>query len=367
MPEETAHGSPQNGNGHATTSFSEVARAHYDWDRGAEPEASRFRDTLEAFEAESGRIVDAYWCRKDASAVALTVREHPHRGAVRRLFSGDGDDYRLHRISDWVTAGTRDLPDLLHDCDILAIKAAKGLEGVPRAVVMQWLMAVESHVLGFIERHRDAEPRPKELNQFIARQRAELRRIEAYYHEAGEKRARLRYVEGMLGIGVLLVALAALATWGLLALFGFGDLHDEQVREFYAATAAGALGAVVSVMMRMSGRGDFAIDHELGRTGVLMVGAWRPLIGSVSGIVVYFLVQTPMLPLDPDSLTVPFYVVVAFLAGFSERWTRIVLSGAMSTIAERGHQEDADAPAPPAAPPETAPADSPAAPTPART
>ena len=179
-------------------------------------------------------------------------------------------------------------------------------------------------------------------------------------HESGEKRARLRYVEGMLGIGILLVLLAALATWGLLALFGFGDLHDERVREFYAATAAGALGAIVSVMMRMSGRGDFAIDHELGRTGVLMVGAWRPLIGTVSGIIVYFLVQTPMLPLDQDSLTVPFYVVIAFLAGFSERWTRVVLSGAMSTIAERGH-EDADAPAPPAAPPEQAPTEAPAA------
>jgi len=363
MPEETAHGSPQNGNGRATTSFSEVARAHYEWDRGAETDAGRFRDTLEAFESESGRIVDAYWCRKDASAVALTVREHPRRGPVRRLLSGDGEDYRLHRISDWVTAGTRDLPDLLHDCDILAIKAAKGLEGVPRAVVMQWLMAVEAHVLGFIERHRESEPRPKELHAFMARQRAELRRIEAYYHEAGEKRARLRYVEGMLGIGILLVALAALATWGVLALFGFGDLHDERVREFYAATAAGALGAIVSVMMRMSGRGDFAIDHELGRAGVLMVGAWRPLIGTVSGIVVYFLVQTPMLPLDDASLTVPFYVVIAFLAGFSERWTRMVLSGAMSTIAER--HEDADVPpATPAAPPEQAPAEAPA-PTPA--
>ena len=364
MPEETAHGSQQNGNGRVTTSFSEVARAHYDWDRGAEHDAGRFRETLGAFEAESGRIVDAYWCRKDASAVALTVREHPHRGAVRRLFSGDGDDYRLHRLSDWVTAGTRNLPDLLHDCDILAIKAAKGLEGVPRAVVMQWLMAVEAHVLGFIERHTDSEPRPKELAEFTRRQRSELRRIEAYYHEAGEKRARLRYVEGMLGIGVLFVAVAALATWGLLALFGFGDLHDESVREFYAATAAGALGAVVSVLMRMSGRGDFAIDHELGRAGVLMVGAWRPLIGTVSGIVVYFLVQTPMLPLDEGSLTVPFFVVIAFLAGFSERWTRIVLSGAMSTIAERGHA-DGDEPA--ATPPEQAPAETPAAPTPAPT
>ena len=35
----------------------------------------------------------------------------------------------------------------------------------------------------------------------------------------------------------------------------------------------------------------------------------------------------------------PFYVVVAFLAGFSERWTRMMLSGAMRTIADAGEEE----------------------------
>jgi len=93
------------------------------------------------------------------------------------------------------------------------------------------------------------------------------------------------------------------------------------------------------VMMRMSGRGSFSIDHELGPLGVLLVGAYRPLIGSISGIVVYFLVQTPMIPIEQESLTVPFYVVVAFLAGFSERWTRMVLSGAMRTIADPDDDE----------------------------
>ena len=342
MPQETAHSSPHVRNGHRTVSFSDVARAHYEWDRDQQQsDAARFQETLGRFEADSGEIVDAYWCRKDASAVALTLRRGPKRRAVGRLLSGEGYDYRLFRLSDWVTIGIRDLPDLLHDCDILAIKAASGLEGVPRAVVMQWLMAVEAHVLGFVERHRDVEVDEEELRAFVARQRAELRRIEAYYQNAGEKRGRLRYLEGMLGIGVLLLALIALATAGVLAIFGFGDPHDDRVREFYASAAAGAVGAIVSVMMRMSGRGAFAIDHELGRLGVLLVGAYRPLVGSVSGIVVYFLVQTPMLPIEDSAQTLPFYVVVAFIAGFSERWTRTVLSGAMRTIADRDEHEEA--------------------------
>ena len=340
MPQETAHGSPQTKNGHGNVSFSELARAHYDWDRKPEEKgAARFHDTLDAFESEAGEIVDAYWCRKDASAVALTLRRQPARGRIGRLLTGERYDYRLFRLSDWVTVGIRDLPDLLHDCDILAIKASSGLEGVPRAVVMQWLMAVEAHVLGFVERHREQEPDAKELARFVERQRAELRRIEAYSQGAGEKRARLRYVEGMLGIGVLILVLLSIATWGLLALFGFGDLQADTAREFYAASASGAVGAVISVMMRMSGRGTFTIDHEIGKLEVLLVGAYRPLIGAVSGVVVYFLVQTPMLPIDDATETVPFFAVVAFLAGFSERWTRMVLSGAMRTVADAGEEE----------------------------
>jgi hypothetical protein len=366
MPEETAHGTSTNGrNGHI--SFSELVRAHHAWDT-SEPDASsalrrRFKDLLDEFQDGAGEIVNAYWCRKEASGVALTRRERDRRGVLRRKRKLD---YRLHRVSDWVTGGTHEIADLLHDCDILAIKAANGLEGVSRAVVMQWLLLVESHLLGFIERHRDTDPDPADLAKFAAAERAELRRIEDYYVRAGEKRARLQYMEGMLGVGVLILLVNALITAGFLALFGVLDLEAARIREFYASAAAGGVGAIVSVLMRMSGRGSFSIDHELGRWQILLVGAYRPLVGSVSGIVVYFLVQTPFVPIDEETLTLPFYVTVAFVAGFSERWTRMMLSGAMRTIGDRAEDEPAPTPAPastdespkeavPTAPPSTSP------------
>jgi hypothetical protein len=86
--------------------------------------------------------------------------------------------------------------------------------------------------------------------------------------------------------------------------------------------------------MRMSRPGAFEIDHELSRWEVTLFGAYRPLIGSVSGIVIYFLFQTPLVPVEQNKLTLPFFVVVSFLAGFSERWTTMMLSGAMRTVAE---------------------------------
>jgi hypothetical protein len=346
MPTATASGSIAETNGNSHVSFSEVVRAHHEWDAGGAHAAEadvqrRYRDVLANFETAAGEIVDAYWCRRVASAVALTRRERQLRSLVRRRRRKL--EYRLHRVSDWVTADTHEIADLLHDCDILAIKAANGLEGVPRAVVMQWLLLVESHLLGFIERAGEDPPDPKDVKRFAAAERAELERIEDYYFRAGEKRARMFYVEGMIGLGMVFLLFNALATAAILALFGALDLESASVREFYVSAAAGGFGAVISALMRMSGRGSFVIDHEMTRLEVTLVGAYRPLIGSVSGIVVYFLLKTPLVPLEESALTMPLFVVVAFLAGFSERWTRMVLDGAMRTIASS--QPESEAPA----------------------
>ena len=268
MPEVTAHGSTATTNGNGHVSFSELVRAHHAWDTSPDESAAeevkrRFQELLASFEAEVGEIVDAYWCRQQAAGVALTRRQRELRGGV--LGTRHKLEYRLHRVSDWVTDDTHEISDLLHDCDILAIKAANSLESVPRAVVMQWLLLVESHLLGFLERSRSATPNPEQTRRFAASERAELRRIEDYYLRAGEKRARMRYAEGMLGLGLVLLFASALISAGVLGVFGALDLESDAVREFYAAAAAGGIGAVISALMRMSGRGDFAIDPELAR------------------------------------------------------------------------------------------------------
>jgi hypothetical protein len=392
MSESAAQGTlPPDGqtrDGAPRVSFSDVARAHYEWDartHGEDELARReFECKLELFEAGSRtELVDAYWCRKRASAVALAqVAEVPGtslRQRLRRLIRGPlVPEFRLYRETDWLTGDFSRLADLLHECDVLAVKAIYGLEGFQQALVMQWLLRVEAHVLGYIEwrhppdlvqldRHeahvekaavtagaevqridkkrRRAERKRREaaaaqLDGFYRRVMRELNKIEDYYQAAGEKRARLNYVEGMLVTGMLAVAAAAVAAAGVLSVFGLLDLHHAGVRRFYACVAAGAIGAVVSVLIRMSGRGGgFTIDHELGAVGVRRLGAFRPLVGAFSGAIVSFLVQTKLVPIDQQSLSIEFYVVVAFLAGFSERWTKVVLAGAMRTI-DRGNDDE---------------------------
>src|SRR4029078_5201292 len=119
-------------------SFSDVVRAHYAWDKqNGEHSRAAYDDTIERFQRDEGEIVDAYWCRKDASAVALT-RKRITRGRLA-LGERQADEYRLCRVSDWVTGGGSEIANLLHECDVLAIKAAKGLEGIQQGVGMQGL------------------------------------------------------------------------------------------------------------------------------------------------------------------------------------------------------------------------------------
>ena len=107
MSTATAHGSAveaTNGNGHV--SFSELVRAHHEWDANgghaaAEDVERRYRSVLSGFEAGAGEIVDAYWCRRVASGVALTRRERELRSLIRRRRKKL--EYRLQRVSAWVT------------------------------------------------------------------------------------------------------------------------------------------------------------------------------------------------------------------------------------------------------------------------
>jgi hypothetical protein len=142
-------------------------------------------------------------------------------------------------------------------------------------------------------------------------------------------------------IGILpLLALGFLAAF-IISLFDVLNMHDEGVRAFYGCYAAGAAGAIVSVLSRMGSKKDnFTIDHEIPRWGLFALGSYRPIVGGIFGIAMYFLVSTPLLQIEQGTKSFAFYVTVAFLSGFSERWTRVILSGAQSVIGGE-HQKPA--------------------------
>jgi hypothetical protein len=107
------------------------------------------------------------------------------------------------------------------------------------------------------------------------------------------------------------------------------------VQTFFATYVAGGIGAVVSVLMRMSSK-KFQVDFEVGRSTIRRLGSFRPFIGAVFGVALYFLFLSGILrmTLPSDAKTTFFFFgILAFLAGFNERWTNVLFGQAERTVA----------------------------------
>jgi hypothetical protein len=97
---------------------------------------------------------------------------------------------------------------------------------------------------------------------------------------------------------------------------------------------AGALGSVVSVLVRMT-RGRLQLDYEAGKSVLRLLGAVRPFVGAVFASALILLVEGGLLPLKiPDESTqrTAFALGLAFLAGFSERWAQDMLAVSRDTL-----------------------------------
>jgi hypothetical protein len=307
-------------------SFAELVWAHQMRQEALEagrtydgPEERRFRDFTARFEAHHGEIVNAYWCRHEASAVAVTVKRA--RPVLRIL--GQCDRVRLHRVTDWTTKDMPELARVMHRIETLAVKAADVLRDTPQRVTIQWLFSEASYLLGFADGAKKREAR--ETAAVVRHEKEDLAEIDAYYRNAAVRSAHVVYLSGVLAGAAVLAAVGVLG-W-ILWRAGFSS---ASVRTAVGAFAAGGIGALVSVMSRMT-TGRLAVDYDIGRDTLRVFGALRPFIGAVFGLALYFALESNLLNLqvgESASDTFAFYVFLGFLAGFSERWAQDMLLGA---------------------------------------
>jgi hypothetical protein len=91
---------------------------------------------------------------------------------------------------------------------------------------------------------------------------------------------------------------------------------------------AGAVGAFVSVLQRMT-REKFTVHYDLGKRTVYMLGSYRPVLGAVFGVFTYLVLASNLLGTQPTNADNPLYYYgsLAFVAGFSERFTRVLVKG----------------------------------------
>jgi hypothetical protein len=325
----------------------------------SDSELEQLRNAYEAeagrFEEAEGRIIRAYWCATEASAVVLT-EQHNRFGWLpwRRVGS-----IELHRVTDWVTADAPAIAQLLHSGDMLAVRINRVLTAVPRLIAMEWIFSEQSYLLGFVERS-GGHPSRKETASTIERHEIEIDRLERYYDRAARKAARIWYFGGMvLGLGVV-VGLGAVIPFVVEA-FGHLDLASTSARTFYACFVAGALGAMVSVMTRMRQEDGVRLDYEVGELLIVILGAFRPVLGAIFGLLTYFAIDSRLLPLTPPANGTKYfyYALFAFAAGFSERFAHVILGSAELTVAKALSGGEPSEPAEPTEAPTTAaPSDS---------
>ena len=340
--------------------FSDLVRAHWAWEQvyasgKRDKEIEReFRRRWRQFEGRYGRIVDAYWSVRDASAVALTVDRKPKR------FQSDGELVpRFHRATDWATRDEPVIAEALDDCETLAVKSEEILRGASELIALRRLYAVASHLLGFVDREwgrpPSAEGRPpkkveahqREGRAFVNRQRKELNRIDRFYHRAGNRQARIVFFLGMtIGLVALLVLLSLTAPviWGVDRLDGDTDWRPLQL--FIVSVVAGALGAILSVLSRMAsltGTGKFELDHEVGRKNVRWLGIYRPLLGAIFGVSTFLLLASGILQTTTPGpgKDYAYYGTLALLSGFFERFMKVAPGGVPTPLEEaEGKKKD---------------------------
>ena len=292
-------------------------------DAYAGPADERYRAFRDEFERRHGRIVDEYWCSDEASAVVVTLK--PAFVPLRWL--GKDPSARIYAATNWKT---RDLPvtvaELVHDCDALATRAREVLRGTSQLLVIQRLFSVTAYLLGTFDGNDLSEKASKPILDAAAEEVAELR---DEYVTAATRSAQIVYFWGML------LGLVWLGVLGLLALPVLAGLGIEKwaLESFYGCAVAGALGAMVSVVARMNAS-SFRVEYDVGRPTLRRLGAFRPFVGAVFGVVIYLALESHVMHIEVGAgkQQFPFFAVWAFIAGFSERFVRDTLDGVQATV-----------------------------------
>jgi len=334
----------------ALITFSDLVRAHRAWEQelyarerdNSAPDKAVEREFLRRwrqFEDRYGRIDDAFWSVRDASAVALTIREKPRR------WRRDPELVpRFHRATDWATRDEPDIAGALDACETLAVRAEEILRGPSELIALRRIKSVASHLLGFVDREWGRRPpsaaphqsapttNQAERRAFLATQKKELDRIEKFYNRTGDGQARVLFFWGMFfGLVTLVgatagtVVVARSADW-----LDTGGPHWHETVLFVVSVIAGALGAILSVLSRMASlTGTFSLDHEIGRKNIRWIGIYRPFVGGIYGLATFLMLAGGVLQVtNPGSgEKYAYYATLALFSGFFERFTKLGPTG----------------------------------------
>src|SRR4051795_3049434 len=269
-----------------------------------------------AFQVRHGEIIRAYWCSHVESAVALTER--------KRLGGLRTPSFGFPRETAWATKNAPEVATELHRCDELAVRANAVLTGVRQRICLELVVSCATHLLSLVDRRAGTEDEAQAAAA-LERERAAIDKVQSYYCQAANGQAQLVYFGGIATVFLVIAGIAAV--W--LSISWAAPV---------AALAAGAAGAVVSVMQRINS-GKFELEYDVGGPYAFFLGGLRPLIGGAFAMAITFAFDGGLLHIpvaagaDTHDRRLAL-LVLAFLAGFSERWAQDTLTSIVPSTAE---------------------------------
>jgi hypothetical protein len=323
---------------HASVSFEQVV------------DASSARQSTD----QQHRVVADHYYPRLLQSFAEAHR-HPgdqQRGGILRLYFAERSragavmtaDHELFISLPETRFEDADFIEVLIRLQEVHLKARRVLDGRDLSSVMDLVFTVVAYCLSSL----DVDPSATAVSAQRARVLELLKRecllAEQKLEVTVHRRAERPYFNSMLLTTLALVAAGAALAHLLSGVHGF----QSGYRFLLATAVAGSIGATISVMSRMT-FGRFSLgptilalqqDRKVPKT-VLVLGAIRPLIGGVFGILFFVLQRSELLPLKPPAdraADLYFYTAVAFIAGFSERWAQSTLKSVLPTLPESDPQ-----------------------------
>lgn len=164
--------------------------------------------------------------------------------------------------------------------------------------------------------------------------RRELRAAQKRFRASAQRTAQSRYWQGAI-VGTAVLAMICFAGGMIFWWRGTNAAYG-------IAVPAGSLGAIVSVLQRMSS-GKLVLDIDGSRDLLEVFGAVRPFIGAIFGLAVTALLVGGLIPAVeiPPGQELAFFGAIGFLAGFNERWAQDILRSSASQMGAAEAEESA--------------------------
>jgi hypothetical protein len=144
-----------------------------------------------------------------------------------------------------------------------------------------------------------------------------------------QRAAQFRYARGI-ALGSSVMTLLCLVIAGI-----FAWQHISAING--VGLAAGAVGACVSVLQRMT-NGTLDLNAQAGHRMILAFGALRPFVGGIFGLVTFFVIRAELISVfvlpKATGSALAYVAVFAFVAGFNERFFQDMLANASNARTE---------------------------------